>query len=431
MRLLPDTAHPGQWLAQEAGVQWLFGLHWAPLLGRDLARLARRRARALGATHYTWSGQSQASAGCARLRRKGPRHRHAAALAAMRAAGVPSAAMLLQAGEAGCWLAAWHAGAVVAQTDRVYGSVPQARLALEALQVRYPAMPVYGNVDLDGIVPFDWAQLQAGREQAGALRPVHGAARRAAWIAGACTAAGCAAWLGWGGAQRQEPALAADQAQAAWEAALDASVASVHWHTPADLEPVLQSLRQLPAAVTGWTLNEALCLAQGPGWLCQASYARGTLGRNRHLADVLPPGWQLRVDLLDGAQLSWRQDGAAKPLRWRTLAGAQEIEIDLATRLQSVMRLFTRVQVHAWQALPVEAPRDAAGQMLRRPDALPVPGRRAILLEGPLHAYALLEDLALSASWQRLHLRLASPSGAGLASHRAQVSLQGMLYEMH
>src|SRR5690606_12222790 len=114
------------------------------LLGRDVARLARRRARIMRATHYAWSGGDHASVGGIRLTRAPWRRLrcHSAALAASLALGMSSAAMLLRIRDDLYWLAAWHAGAVIARTDRVHASREQAMQALSDLALRYPGLPL-------------------------------------------------------------------------------------------------------------------------------------------------------------------------------------------------------------------------------------------------------------------------------------------------
>ncbi len=430
--LRPEPLCAGLWLADGGGFTLALGLHWAPLLGRDVARLARQRARALGASFYVWSGREQASVGSLRAPRRLGRTLglcQSAALHAQAAVSGGAVALLLETPAQGCWLVAWHDHAVIAHTDCVYPSTPAACQALDALRGRYPDLVLYGNLSLPGMTRFDWSDMPAQRQPVAQLRRVRSVARglrHAGWCVALLAA------VGGGLALRRGPSPAppaAGEQLAAWHAALAASVAPAYRHAPEHLAPLLVSLTQLPLQVTGWTLKDASCLSERADWLCRARYQRGPLGRNRLLADVLPPGWQLRVDLLDGADLAWRLPGRAAPLAWQDLRPSAETELGLASRLQTVAQLFSRIRLSPWQALPVEPPRHGDGRTMARPEALPVPGMRELLLEGPLHAFALLPDLAFSASWRRLHLQILPAGGAGLVSPRAQLSLQGWLYE--
>ena len=432
MELRPDPRAPDVWLAEHEGCVLVFGLDWAALLGRDIPRLARRRARLMQATHYVWAGSAHASVGAARLGRLPGRRLplRCAALAAARALGMESGAVLLGTEQDRYWLMAVHAGAVISQTDRLHGSRDAALQALAELSLRYPGLPLYGNAGLDGMRPVDWDHLFTGVHGGPTLHRLRGAAAGTAWLLPPVALAALA-WVFIDRTPPPVPPVPPVDPRHAWEQSLDQRLSAVYWHRPSDLAPVFASLRKLPLAVKGWRLRDAHCSAQGPDWLCQARYARGPLGRNRHLADVLPPGWQLRVELLDGADLSWRLAGSPARLSWSSLGSRHDTDIGLASRLQDSLRLFVSVRIQPWRNLPLDAPLDAAGKALAWPSGWRAPGMREIELDGPLHAYALLESLGVSASWQRLQLQVASPSGAGLASHRALVRLQGLIYETH
>ncbi|VFR52675.1 hypothetical protein BRI6_1941 [plant metagenome] len=421
--------------ARAQGHVLVFGLDWQPLLGRDVPRLALARARGLRASHYVWSAGQGASVGCARLRRPRARRREAwlsAAVAARLAAGTPSGVVLL-ALEAGCvWLSAWHAGAVLADSDRVHDSRASADAALDALAVRYPGLARFGNVPMDGGWQLlEAAQVLAAAGDAARLLPVVSQRRRAlAGLAGTSLALA----VGWRALRPVAPArigtVAVDPAQA-WADALDRHAASVPWHGPAALARALSALRALPASVTGWFLRDAQCLPRHDGWHCQARYARGTLGRNLDLVAVAPPGWAVQFDLLDGARLTWvvAHDGAGVP--WRRLGSARDTELVLASRLQRHARLFSAIRVDAWQVLPLAPPADAQGAALTWPEDWPAVGTRQLTIEGPLYAYALLQDWEVAAAWQSLQLQVQHPSDAALAARRATVRLQGVLYEKH
>ena len=121
----------------------LFGLPWAPLVGSHPGRLARRRAIAARATHFTHLGRLGVCFGMVRLtagRRRSSHHYHAAAalFAASQEAG--PVVWLTQLPDGRYWLIAARDAAVLSRSDRLFPDLIQGQEALRGLCSSFPGL---------------------------------------------------------------------------------------------------------------------------------------------------------------------------------------------------------------------------------------------------------------------------------------------------
>lgn len=418
---LPMRAAPGRWLAM--------GLQWAPILEADARTQLRRRARTARATHCVL-GES-AMGGWLRLPRAMRQASvHAAALAYARLNPLGSSVAMLALPDGRIWVAAAHAGAVLADGDRICADEGEAIRLRDALQARFPGMAQ---------TSVSWDELAGPAGEDTRLERLSGAWRRLPLplkvvplmllvVYGAQH--GGSVWRLLAGPPPEPPAI---DAGAAWAQAQAAAARAHPVHGAGDMRAVLSGLSGLPADAAGWSLRTATCRASASAWDCRADYARtGHGARNAELLRRAPAGWDVEFGLLDQAVLSWRiaaGGGSLADLDAAGLPRGRDTEQVYASHLQGIRPAFGLIGVGAASDLPVPAPGDAQGAPLARPADLAVLRTRPFSIHGPLRSYVLLAEAPPPMAWRELSLELAPERAAGIALSRLAVRLQGVLYE--
>jgi len=408
-----------------------FGLSWFALVGSQARSMARARARRLRATHYVVGGQGALAGGCARLASSVRRRPvHAAAQAFARHYPDGTAACIAPLPDGRWWLAAAQDGAVLTRADALYSDAAQAEAALQALAVQYPSLRRH-----DG--PQTLKALMAAPDGAALLQPVGSHWSRLPLpvrvFAGilALALAAPAAWQAWRPSPRvaaPAPTLTADEA---WHQATVRFRQQQTVHLLPELARVFASLHRLPLNVRGWLLRDARCLPASRAWSCRAAYVRAEPdATNRAFAQVLPAGWQLRFQPLDGAELAWAVPGNHTFMADLELPRAEHVDRALASALQLARPAFTQLTLGPSAPAPIAVPRDPQGQPIGAPPAWPVLRQRALALQGPLRSFSLLADQSrLVAAWSAIVLRLAAGLTPGTAVSALTAELQGILYE--
>lgn len=431
-----------------------FGLRWFALIGSNVPKLARSRGRRLRATHYVVGGSPAMVAGYGRTRAgiRGARFkRRAGAPAAMppRSAAQLFALLYPEGGhslvrlpDGRHWLVAAHGGAVLSQTDRVFGSLDEAQQEQRALLAQRPSLAerapdqvwsaLIQAVDAGAALtalPSRWAELPVALRLFLACVGL-AAAAPPLWNAGASTFS-----------QRQaappQPVAVRDPVADAYEAMLRATTVQ----PPTELTRLLASVAALPVQVQGWALRRAHCDAGAQHWNCAAVYARvHPLATNHGLHALLPAGWQVSFKPLEEATLAWRL--ASEPIRIADMALPSSLHVDtrVAGGLQGLRPAFASVALsHSVPLLP-HGPRQPAAQQpaARQASAvqsnpartgMPVVRRRSLALHGPLRSMALMPGPVSAARWSRLVVTVQPQPRPSLVASALVAELQGELYE--
>lgn len=416
-----------------------FGLRWHALIGSDVTALARSRGRRLRATHYVVAGSPATVAGYGRAparrglpwRRAGagrpsPRLLAAAQLFALRYPDGGHSLVCLPNGQ--YWLVAAHAGAVLSQTDRLFGSHEDA--------LREQARLLIARPDLAGRDAGEvYAALHAAVDpvaQLVALPSRWQALPRVLRLFLVCLVLSVAAPALWNQIaaprSRAAPPVSAplvgpeDQAQAR-----RALLSAIPAHGPAELARLLAGLAKAPLEVQGWALRRAQCDAQAERWMCHAVYARvRPQATNQSLFARLPRGWQVSFNPLEEASLSWRVASQVRSLADLTLPTPLQVDIGVAATLQQLRPAFASIVLAAAvPALP------AAAVVAASHVAAPGPGvrARALTLHGPLRSFTLLPGRLGAARWSRLAVNIQPQLRSSLTASTLVAELQGVIYE--
>ena len=416
----------------------VFGLDWLPLISGRAGQAALKTARQHRATHLVVAGDTAAAVGFAALKlerglRKEPLYSAAQNVARLFSTG--TIALLLELDSANFWLVAVHEGAVVARTDKLYGSSSEALLRLDELRQAYPQLIMLGteqgpeSLSLPVIAAASDAQTRLVTvRRRHSLMPVP-----VQWFFFALVLVLLVPRL-WALAhssiavgppdQEADPALA-------WQQAMSAVTRNIMVHGVQGTDTILQDLYRLPVWLGGWALIDASCAYQSVEWRCQARYdRRNGEASNEQLLARAPPGWSIEFITIDHAQPVWRVKAVGLPLSAELLKSRAGNERYLFSSLQSIRPAFAQIKMGRPQALKISPPRDAKGQTIPKPAYLPTYLVRSVQFDGPLRSASLLLPNTGSISWNKVFISVREAEQVALKSSRITVSFQGDLYEM-
>lgn len=439
------------------------GLRWFALIGSNVPKLARSRGRRLRATHYVVGGSPAMVAGYGRARSGIGRGRLTRRAGASAATPPQSAAQLfallypegghslVRLPDGRHWLVAAHGGAVLSQTDRVFGSLDDALQEQRALLAQRPSLKEHASDQV-------WTALAQAVDASAALNPLPSRwAELPAALRLFLTCIGFAAvapslWNAGVSAFSRKPAAppapvaARDPMADAYEGMLRATTV----HPPTALARLLASVAALPVQVQGWALRRAHCDAGPQQWDCAAVYARvHPLATNHGLHALLPAGWHVSFKPLEEATLAWRVGSAPIRVADMTLPSSLHVDTRVAGGLQGVRAAFASVALSPSVPLMPHMPRQAAAQLGAAGQAaagqsaghatavqanpvglsMPVVRRRSLILHGPLRSMALMPGPISAARWSRLVVNVQSQPRPSLVASALVAELQGELYE--
>jgi hypothetical protein len=426
-----------------------FGLRWFALIGSNVPKLARSRGRHLRATHYVVGGSPAMVAGYGRARSGWWRTRFASRTGATAPARVQSAAQLfallypegghslVRLPDGRHWLVAAHAGAVLSQSDRMFGSHDDALQEQRALLAQRPSLKERAPDQV-------WAMLAQAAEPGAALTMLPSrwaelpVALRLFFVCVGLAAAAPPLWhaaidvFRRKEAPKPEPVAVHDPAADAYAAMLSGTTV----HPPAELMRLLASVAALPVQVRGWALRRAHCDAGPQQWSCSAAYARvHPLATNHGLHALLPAGWQVSFKPLEEATLAWNVASVAIRLADARLPTALQVDTLVAGGLQGLRPAFASVALSpATPLMPPMARRPAAarvdaGQAGAALFDVPVVRRRTLVMHGPLRSMAMMPGPVSAARWSRLVVNVQPQPRPSLAASALVAELHGELYE--
>ena len=416
----------------------VFGLDWLPLISGRARQAALKTARQHRATHLVIAGDAAAAVGFAALKlerklRKEPLYSAAQNVARLFSTG--TIALLLELDSANFWLVAVHEGAVVARTDKLYGSSSEALLRLDELRQAYPQLVILGtepspeSLGLPAIAAASDGQTRlvtVSRRHSFLPPPVQ-------WffVALLLVLLVPRLWVLVDAAITVEsPDQAVDPALA-WQQAVSAATRKIMVHGVHGTDTILQDLYRLPVWLAGWALVEASCAYQSLEWRCQARYdRRNAEASNEQLLARAPPGWSIEFITIDHAQPVWRVKATGLPLAAELLKSRVGNERHLFSSLQSIRPAFVQMKMGRPQVLKISPPRDAKGQVISKPADLPTYLVRSVQFDGPLRSASLLLPNTASMSWNKVFISVREGERVALKSSRITVSFQGDLYEM-
>lgn len=416
-------------------VHLVFGLDWYVILEAQVNQAAQRLARRHKASYWAVSDQVNSAAGL--LFHKLPQAKTttyvAAALLFTRQYPHGSHALILPLDKHGWWLLAWHDGAVIRDTDRLYMTQALATAALEQLQPAYPGLQLIATSHCP-----PWDQLVAAPTQTVQLRPVPRIPLRS-WLLGAGVVALLAggvllAWHGLSRGAHSDSLAALDTQQAAeqaWQQALDRLLAQ-HWlHGAHTTKQVLTQLYDLPLMLGGWQLSQAQCQAQQQQWSCVADFQRYRPdASNASLLQHQPEHWSLQFTPFKQAQARWTVPAVTTTLAEGALLTEKNNEQVLFSELQRLMLGFRSLTVSSAKPLNPITPVDAQGQAHPQPSVLPRYQTRTLRVSAPLRTISVLLPHMAHMRWDRIHLQFGSEPVPALLQSAVTASLEGVLYEM-
>ncbi len=430
----------------------ILGLHWEAILGRDLTREARRRARQRGATHWSHAGGRAEVVGMTRLDaapRPPWRTPCAAAQGFARLAGpgVHLAAMPLPEDLGGFWLAVVRDGQVLTGGDRVLAGDDECAQAWHTWHERFgDTLTLWGDGSPCGTAelrPLNWATLAAHvgptailHASRGGLGTPRAAAPRLAAFALASVFPLAALWWWWQlDSAPTTPAAAVGESlpgPEVWREAL------ANWYRDTSL-PTVQTLQQLvigvlqvPASLRGWDVQRVSCQrTERSRWQCSAAYRRATPGaRQEGLVAALPDAWHVQWRDLDHFDASWSFVGAERSVSPAQLQPDPERWFTDADRLLRWRPAWQRLEVGAVESIALR-PRLADGQPAPPvPRGWHPPSRRSLLLYGPLRSLSVLDEaLTRRIAWHALDIQFGDEPRPDLVRSALMLTLQGVLYE--
>ncbi len=422
-----------------------FGLRWFALIGSNIPKLARSRGRRLRATHYVVGGAPAMVAGYGRARasrRRGVSRRmlpgdaaHPQSAAQLFALLYPEGGQsLVRLPDGRHWLIAAHGGAVLSQTDRVFGSLDDALHEQRALLAQRPSL-------IEHAADRVWADLLQSVEPGAALiaLPTRWAelpfALRLFVAAIGVAAVAPTIWnatvhpLLRKQAVAPEPAPARDPVVDAYQAMLTDTTT----HPQAELGRLLAGVGGLPVTVQGWALRRVQCEAGSQQWNCSAMYARAhPLATNHGLYALVPAGWRVSFKPLEEATLAWHMASRPIPLADMTLPSSLHVDTQVAGGLQGLRPAFASVALSAPAPLQPRMPaasRADASRVHTPHQDMPIIRRRTLVLYGPLRSMALMPGPVSAARWSRLVVDVQPQARPSLVASALVAELQGDIYE--
>lgn len=434
-----------------------FGLRWAPLIGSRPAQLARKRAQLARASHYVYCGERGVALACARFARTPRQWRHFSA-AAIFAANHPIGALVWTTSlpDGRFWLVGARDGAVLTRTDRLFDAWDHLNQALDQLVMDDPGLVVLSPHDWPPAEPTGIAGGQAGGQAASdaaadlSERLLSCADRTSPmqalpwirrmggpWWTGMLLASACVVYT-WvtrttevglpEGDPQQNDLPVIDPAE--WRARAIQDGVRSRWAGANHYVPVLSDLRALPVMLDGWRIAGAQCDWAASAWRCTADYRRDMPGAtNLDLLRNVPSDRQVHFTPFSVGHISWVLAAESTPLDVERFLAPAWVDASLVSALQSRAPAF----VHMTLGPRVEL--DLAAAMLEEPGVpdtlmMPrVPARRALIIEGPLRSFGVLDDLAVHVAWDQVVLRFQQGVTPALSQSALQVALRGWVHE--
>ncbi|MFA4913618.1 MAG: hypothetical protein WC590_08285, partial [Burkholderiaceae bacterium] len=165
-------------------------------------------------------------------------------------------------------------------------------------------------------------------------------------------------------------------------------------------------------------------------WTCTADYRRDMPGAtNIDLLRNVPSDRQVQFTPFSIGHISWVLAAESTPLSVERFLAPAWVDASLVSALQSLapafvhMTLGPRIELDRVAAMPVES---------GEPDALAMPrlpARRALIVEGPLRSFGVLDDLAAHVAWNQVVLRFEQGVTPALSQSALQVALRGWVHE--
>src|SRR5690606_34509253 len=195
----------------------------------------------------------------------------------------------------GFWLVAVHEGAVVARTDRLFGSSADAQLVLSELRQSYPQLVLLGHAQAPAQPGL--GAIEAASSHPSSLRALRRWAPILPWpvqvflLALVLVLLVPRLWQSFHPAPKA-PAQQLDDPVQAWKAARDKAIQGRMVHGVQGTRSLLETLHQLPVRVGGWALKEAECIPHPRKWRCHARYERSTVqASNSEFLAAAPANW--------------------------------------------------------------------------------------------------------------------------------------------
>ena len=410
-----------------ADSHFLFGMNWTPLLGGRLAKVGRKRARLLQATHYLVGSEPGAVLGYVKVKESMVSQKaslYSAAMQYARAFPSGTVACVLPHPEYGYWLVAAHEGAVLVKTDKWFAQLEQVDALLEVLNARFPNLAVCRLPLFDASSAPDWL-CAVPHDQSSLTRLTK--PRRHSFLVGVSILVMLVLLFmtKMHGSPNIEPEVVPNQ-RAHWEDALRKVAEAYPIHTALHIARIMEHWRRAPLYGAGWKLKHIQCEPRRLEWRCMARYNREhRLALNQTLASITPPGWSFQSIDLDHAVLTWIVEDTAQPFDLKTMPPSE----DWMSYLQHVSSVFESVQISSSNRLTINAPLDDHGAPSTRPDDVLSWQKRTISIKGPLRSFAALSGLTTPFHWRNISLSVDAMSGSGIASSQLVVQLIGDLFE--
>lgn len=412
----------------------VFGLDWTPLVGGIPAKLARSRARTLGATHYLVAGSLAAVVGCGIIHkgalagsdqfdRSKPLHSAAAIFGLTHQEGVVALVSFMPG--KGFWLVAANSGLVLAKTDCWYACSDDVEDALSVLAARFPTIQILRSAELSKDHLPDW--LSRDKNLHSRLQKISRARHLSLRATCLVLLIGVIFWAMSTRTSETTTQLPELDSDALWQQVYDAFAMTHPIHQPEQLMSVIHAWNQAPLNPGGWKLKQIVCEPFRMDWHCAARYQRvKRLALSEHLDTAKPEGWVSEFTDLEHGVLRWHVASAATAFKPVAVTTPLKKWISY---LQSVAPLFDSIQIGTGSLISMTAPLGREGIPLARPPQLKPLTRRHIAIKGPLRSLSALKGLSIPVRWRGLQLELDAPVGQGISRSTLTVSLTGEIFE--